>query len=351
MNHRHPFPRFARDGASVIRHPSSVIRHLAVSSAFLLAACSAPTNAPLVRVTVPVGSNFSQVTDTLVSRGLLESTFWFKAFARLRKTDRSVKAGVYDLPLGANAWALLSALEEGRVATVRLTVPEGLTLAELADLAQARLGISSDTVLALARDRTRVSAIAPDAPSLEGYLLPETYNLPVPATPAELVDAMLQMFRQKWDPAWDARLKELGLTRTQVLALASIVEGEARHDEERATIAGVYSNRLRIGMPLQADPTVQYAIAQKTGERKKRLYYKDYAFVSPYNTYLNPGLPPGPVNSPGLNSIRAALFPADVPYIFFVAQPDGHHLFSRTLAEHNRNIAQVRRGAARVGSP
>lgn len=328
-----PSPRFARG------------MHLVILSSLLLSACSAPSNAPIVRVTVPVGANFTEVTDSLVTRGLLGSTFWFKAFARLRKTDRSVKAGVYDLPLGANAWALLSALEEGRVATVRFTVPEGLTLEDLADLAQERLKISGDTILKLARDRARVSAIAPDAPSLEGYLLPETYSLPVPATPAELIDAMTQMFQQQWEPAWDARLKELKLTRTQILALASIVEGEARHDDERTTIAGVYSNRLRIGMPLQADPTVQYAIAQKTGERKKRLYYKDYAFVSPYNTYLNPGLPPGPVNSPGLSSIRAALFPADVPYIFFVAKPDGHHLFSRTLAEHNRNIALVRRGS------
>lgn len=317
--------------------------HLVIASSLLLAACSAPADAPVIRVTVPFGANFSQVTDTLVNRGLLESTFWFKAFARIRHTDRSVKAGVYDLPLGANPWALLTALEQGRVATVRFTVPEGLTLVELADLAQARLGLPPDSILALAKDRARISGIAPDAPSLEGYLLPETYNLPVPATPSELVDAMLQMFQRQWDPAWDGRLKELKLTRTQILALASIVEGEARHDEERPTIAGVYTNRLRLGMPLQADPTVQYAIAQKTGERKKRLYYKDYAFNSPYNTYLNPGLPPGPVNSPGLSSIRAALYPADVPYIFFVARPDGYHIFSRTLGEHNRNIAQVRR--------
>ncbi len=157
---------------------------------------------------------------------------------------------------------------------------------------------------------------------------------------------MVQMFEQQWNPAWDARLDALKLSRTQILTLASIVEGEARHDDERATIAGVYTNRLRIGMPLQADPTVQYAIQQKTGERKTRLYFKDYAFPSPYNTYLNPGLPPGPVNSPGLSSIEAALYPADVPFLYFVAQSDGHHLFSRTLVEHNRNIALVRRPTA-----
>lgn len=312
----------------------------------LLAACGGTSGAPPVRVTVPLGANFSQVTDTLVARGLLTAPFWFRAFARLRGTDRQVKAGVYDLPPGSNPWHLLTALAEGRVATVRFTVPEGLTLVELADLVQARLGLPADSILALARDRGRISALAPDAPTLEGYLLPETYNLPVPATPTELVEAMTTMFQQQWKPAWNARLDSLKLTRTQVLALASIVEGEARHEDERATIAGVYSNRLRIGMPLQADPTVQYAIQQKTGERKKRLYFKDYAFPSPYNTYLNPGLPPGPVNSPGIHSIEAALYPATVPYLFFVAQPDGHHLFSRTLAEHNRNIALVRRGTS-----
>jgi UPF0755 protein len=114
-------------------------------------------------------------------------------------------------------------------------------------------------------------------------------------------------------------------------------------DEERETIAGVYRNRLRIGMALQADPTVQYAIALATGKRKPRLYEKDYQFPSPYNTYLHPGLPPGPVNSPGRRSLEASLYPAPVPYLYFVAGPDGRHLFARTYAEHLRNIAKVRR--------
>jgi UPF0755 protein len=195
-----------------------------------------------------------------------------------------------------------------------------------------------------------VDRVAPDAPSLEGYLLPETYSLPVPVSGGSLVDAMVGEFQRRWSPAWNARLDTLKLTRTQILALASIVEGEARHDDERSTIAAVYRNRLRIGMALQADPTVQYAIQLATGERKSRLYFKDYEFPSPYNTYLNPGLPPGPVNSPGIKSIEAALYPAEVPWLYFVAGPDGHHVFSRTLIEHNRAIQGVRqrgRGSAR----
>jgi UPF0755 protein len=306
-------------------------------------ACSTPGPAgEPVRITIPAGATFRQVTDTLVARGLVGSRFWFTALARLRRSDRAAKAGVYDLPRGATAWNLLTALERGRVAMVRFTAPEGLTLVDLAELAETRLGIPRDSVLAAARDRARVNLLAPDAPSLEGYLLPETYQLPVPVTAASLVQAMVEEFQRRWDPAWDRRLDSLKLTRTQLLALASIVEGEARHDDERGTIAAVYRNRLRLGMALQADPTVQYAIELATGERKPRLYFKDYDFSSPYNTYLNPGLPPGPVNSPGLKSIEAALYPADVPWLYFVAGPDGHHVFSRTLVEHNRAIGEVR---------
>jgi UPF0755 protein len=150
-------------------------------------------------------------------------------------------------------------------------------------------------------------------------------------------------FERRWNPAWDRRLDSLRLTRRELVTLASIVEGEARHDDERAIIAGVYHNRLQRGMLLQADPTVQYAVQLSTGERKTRLLFKDLEIDSPYNTYRQAGLPPGPVNSPGLESIEAALYPAAVPWLYFVAGPDGRHVFSRTLADHNRAIAEIRR--------
>ena len=310
----------------------------------LLLACTAPTaDGPTTRVTIPPRSSFAAVTDTLVAAGAIDSPRWFRLLARLRGIDRRVQAGIFDLPAHTDTWHLLSALAEGRVATAKFTVPEGLSLLQLTDLVQQRLDIAPAEFLAAARDSTLRRREEVTAPSLEGMLLPETYQLPLPVTAASLVDAMLHAFNQRWLPEWNQRLTALGMTRAQLLALASIVEGEAVHDDERATIAGVYTNRLHRGMLLQADPTVQYAIEQATGERKTRLYFKDYEFPSPYNTYIHPGLPPGPVNSPGVKSIEAALFPAQVPWLYFVALPDGHHRFSRTLQEHTRAIGDIRR--------
>jgi UPF0755 protein len=337
-----------RPGAKRLRQPA---RQAALGSLALLAilACAQPSpTARLVRVTVPPGSTFHAVTDSVAAHGLIQSRLWFRILARLRGADRVVKAGVYDLPEDAGAWYVLEVLKAGRVAMARFTAPEGLMLLELADLAEVRLGIPADTLLALAGDTVFRERFALGAPSLEGYLLPETYNLPLPVTAQSLLEAMLSEFDRRWNPVWNRRLDSLGMTRTELLTLASIVEGEARHDDERATIAGVYSNRLHRGMLLQADPTVQYAIAQARGSRKQRLYYKDLTIDSPYNTYLHAGLPPGPVNSPGLKSIEAALYPAAVPYLYFVAGPDGHHVFSRTLAEHNHRIVELRRASRRV---
>ena len=312
-------------------------------------ACGAPPEGgPAVRVTIPPRSSFRAVTDSLAAHGLVGSRPWFRLLAKLRGVDRSVKAGVYDLPAGAGAWALLTQLHAGHIATVRFTVPEGLTLLDLGALAEERLGIPAESLQVEAHDTARLAALGVRAPSLEGYLLPDTYALPLPVTAASLVQAMTAAFGRQWKPAWNARLDSLGMTRNQLLTLASIVEGEARRDEERPVIAGVYSNRLRLGMPLQADPTVQYAIQLATGKRKPRLWFKDLEIDSPYNTYQVPGLPPGPVNSPGLKSIEAALYPAEVPWLYFVANGDGTHRFSRTLAEHNRAIAEIRRpGPAR----
>jgi UPF0755 protein len=309
----------------------------------VLLACGAPPQGASVRITIPAGASFHAVTDTLVARGLLTSRLWFRLLARARGADRSVKAGIYDLPAGAGSWQLLSALETGRVAMARFTAPEGLTLLDLADLVRDRLEIPADQFLAAARDSALRAELRVKAPTLEGYLLPETYNLPLPVTAEALVRAMVAEFERQWLPAWDRRLDSLGMTRNQLLALAAIVEGEARHDEERPVIAGVYSNRLRRGMPLQADPTVQYAVELATGERKQRLLFKDLEIQSPYNTYLHSGLPPGPVNSPGIRSIGAALYPAAVPWLYFVAGGDGYHVFSRTLSEHNRAIDSVHR--------
>ncbi|MDZ4863561.1 MAG: endolytic transglycosylase MltG [Gemmatimonadota bacterium] len=309
----------------------------------LLACAAPPPDGPTTRVTIPPGSSFSAVTDTLEASGVLTSPRWFRLLARLRGLDRRVQAGIFDLPAHTDSWHLLSALKAGRVATVKFTVPEGLSLLQLTDLVQQRLELAPVDFLAAARDTATRRREDVTATSLEGMLLPETYHLPLPLSAPALVDAMLREFNRRWLPAWSRRLDSLGMTRLELLTLASIVEGEAVHDDERAVISGVYTNRLHRGMLLQADPTVQYAIERATGERKTRLYFKDYEFRSPYNTYLHPGLPPGPVNSPGIRSIEAALYPEQVPWIYFVALPDGHHRFSRTLQEHTRAIGEIRR--------
>jgi UPF0755 protein len=307
----------------------------------LLACGSSPKPA---RVILPPGASFGAVTDSLTAHGVISNPSWFKFLARIRRVERSVHAGVYEFPAGTTPWTALSMLARGKKAALRFTVPEGLTIQEVAALAAERLGIPEKRFIAAARDSVAASRLLGMAvPSFEGFLRPETYILPADINARDLVRFMAEGFRASWRPEWDARLDSLNMTRLELVTFASIVEGEARADDEREIIAGVYRNRLRIGMALQADPTVQYAISLKRGRRKSRLFEKDYQFKSPYNTYLNPGLPPGPVNSPSRRSLEAALYPADVRYLYFVAGPDGRHVFSRTYSEHLRAIRQIRR--------
>jgi len=318
---------------------TSALSALAAASA--LTAC--PSSAKPARVILPPGASFGAVTDSLAAHGVIAHPGWFKLMAKLRRVERSVHAGVYEFPAGTSPGTVLTMLAHGKKAALRFTVPEGLTIQEVAALAAERLGLRSDSFVVAARDSQAASELlGMPVPSFEGFLRPETYVLPADLTARQLVRIMADGFKSEWKSAWDARLDALKLARLEVVTLASIVEGEARVDAERETIAGVYRNRLRIGMALQADPTVQYAISLKRGRRKTRLFEKDYQFNSPYNTYLNPGLPPGPVNSPSRRSIEASLYPADVRYLYFVAGPDGRHVFSRTYSEHLKAIRRLR---------
>lgn len=320
------------------------MRAIAAVVAILAIGCGAPPppDAPVERVTIPPGSHFAAITDTLVRHGLVGSPGWFRLVARLRGADRRARSGIYDIPRGARTGDILRILSSGRSAATRFTVPEGLTLVEVADLAQERLAIPAESVLAAARDTALRREMGVDAPSLEGFLRPETYFIPLTADARALVREMAEAFRADWDTTWDRRAAELGLSRTGFVTLASIVEGEARVAEEQPVVAAVYLNRLRIGMPLQADPTVQYAIQLQTGARKPRLLFRDYELDSPYNTYRVPGLPPGPVGLPGRGALEAVAAPADVPYLYFVASDSGRHVFSRTYAEHLRAIRRIR---------
>ena len=317
-----------------------------ISLALLLcAACTGPApDAPLEQVTIPKGANIRDISDSLTAHHVLEHPAWFRTLARLRGADRKAQAGIYELRQGERVSTILKILVEGRGKLVRFTVPEGETLRGVAEQAEKQLDIAVDSFLAATRDTARLRAAGAEGPSYEGWLHPETYLVPIKIVPEDLVDLMVRESVALWTPAREARRDSMGFSRLEVLTLASIVEGEALVNDERPVIAGVYLNRLRLRMALQADPTVQYGMELATGERRTRLYTKDYKFESPYNTYLYPGLPPGPINSPGTASIDAALNPASVPYLFFVAGPNRRHVFSRTYREHLTAIRRVREG-------
>jgi UPF0755 protein len=236
---------------------------------------------------------------------------------------------------------LIDALTAGRGIEHSVTIPEGLALRDIVPLLARTTGAPVESLWVAARDSATRRRLKIPTPDLEGYLFPDTYRFMYGTGAREAVRELVRRFENVWQPAWDARAAELGMTRHEILALASIVEKEARLAEERPVISAVYHNRLRQGMPLQADPTVQYAI----GEHRTRVLYKDLKIDSPYNTYRNRGLPPGPIASPGRASIEAALYPANVPYRYFVAHPDGHHEFRVTFEEHTaaRRLVQRRR--------
>lgn len=316
------------------------MRHLPLM--LILAAACTPAAGPPERLTIPRGASFREATDTLVARGLVRWGPWFTLVARIGGQDRSIKPGVYELAPGTSASELLRILNAGEILTVKVTIPEGFTVLDIAARLEGALGLPRDSVLALTRDTALRERFGVEAPTLEGYLAADTYTLPANVTAREAVVMMATQFASLWTDALAAQAQAQGLSRHAVVTLASIVEGEASVDDERPVIAAVYRNRLRIGMPLQADPTVQYAIQQATGRRKPRLLFADYAFPSPYNTYLIPELPPGPIGAPSQASLEAVLAPADVPYLYFVADGTGRHLFTHTHEEHVRAAARIR---------
>jgi len=296
-----------------------------------LAACG--SEGEPVRVNIPQGSSLAAVSDTLAAAGVIGQPRLFRYYARLRGADRSIRPGVYELPQGASWAAVVDALVEGDVLTANLVVPEAWTGRQIAARIAALTGVEEDSVVAIIFSEEEAAARELPGPTLEGYLYPATYIHPLDASPARMIAAMVDRYRRVWTEERRARAEEIGMSEREVVTLASIVEAEARVWTERDTIAAVYRNRLRIGMPLQADPTIQYAL----GDRQARLLYAHIDAVRdhPYSTYARRGLPPGPIGSPSEGAIDAVLWPADTPVIYMVARPNGTHVFTRSLAEHN----------------
>jgi UPF0755 protein len=296
-------------------------------------------SAPEQFVEVPAGAGPAAIGRRLVDAGVIHDRLTWRVALLESGAARALKAGEYRFSEPQSPREVIARLKRGDVYLRPITFPEGLTIKEMARLYEGRgFGPAGDFERAAA-DPAGIRHLDPDAPDLEGYLFPETYALPRRAGADTLTRQMVARFEQVFSPALRADAAARGLSVRQVVTLASLVEKETARPEERPLVAAVYTNRLRIGMGLQCDPTVIYAL-QKAGKYSGNLTRETLTFDSPYNTYRYAGLPPGPIASPGRLSLEAAVRPAHVDYLFFVSRNDGSHIFASTYAEHQRNVRQ-----------
>jgi UPF0755 protein len=294
-------------------------------------------------VEVPAHKGIIEVAEILDDAGVIRSRVGFVLLALARGSFRSLKAGEYQIPPGTNTVKVLELLEGGKVLQHLVTFQEGSTLGELArQLAIERL-VPAEDLLRVATDAVFLKTLDIQGDSVEGYLFPDTYQFVKGMTPEEILARMIARLREKISPEILAEARQREMNTHQLLTLASIIEKEAVESSEMPLISAVFWNRLKRDMPLQADPTVQYAV----GKDRKRLTREDLQVDSPYNTYRRQGLPPGPIASPGRAAIQAAVRPAKVGYLYFVAMDDRHHQFSTNLADHNAAVARYRLVRAR----
>lgn len=290
-------------------------------------------------VEVPEGATFRQVAEQLRREGLLRSPWGLLLLGKLTLSERRIPAGEYVLRTDMRPKEILAELRSGRVVLHQVTIPEGYTAVQIAELlGQKGIGDSAE-FLRLVRDRDFIRSLNVEDVSLEGYLFPSTYKFARRARTQDIIGAMVGGLWQVLTPELRARAKEVNMSLHDVLTLASVIEKETGVESERELISAVFHNRLRRNIPLQSDPTIIYALQDFDGNLKK----KDLALNSPYNTYRYPGLPPGPIASPGAGAIRAALYPVHTTFLYFVSRNDGTHHFSSTLAEHNRAVEQYQR--------
>lgn len=307
-------------------------------------------DAKTVLFQVRPGQSAQAIGEELQGRGLIRSALTFRLMVEARGAQNRLPAGEYELSPSMATSDIVDRLTRGETRRAPLlAVPEGWRTREIASRLDAMRTISGAEFLNAASAPPPAAFKAPDGRDLEGYLFPESYEIGPDTTPRELVRRMVQQFERVFDDGLRSKAAQRGLSIHDAVTLASIIEREAAVPSERTMISAVYHNRLQLQMLLQADPTVQYAVANADlpgapvmGYWKKDLTRADLQLSSPYNTYLVTGLPPGPICNPGLASLRAAVEPADVDYIFFVARGDGSHIFARTEPEHRANVEAVR---------
>lgn len=291
-----------------------------------------------IEIYIPKGSSFSSIASTFKEKGIIRNELLFKVTGRILGIEKKARAGYYLITKDMTLIDILRKLLEGKIIEYTLTIVEGDSLYEIAEKL-SKINPDFETQLFdISSDKNFLKSLNIQGPSLEGYLFPATYSIPKGMELREIINMMVKKFWSVYDENLLERTKKIGWTVNEVVTLASIIEKEAKLEEEKPIISAVYHNRLKLGMPLQADPTAIYGIKRfKDGVKKKDLLNR-----TPYNTYLIKGLPPGPIACPGLNSIKAALNPAKVSYLYFVARGDGSHEFSSTYVKHITAINEIR---------
>lgn len=290
-------------------------------------------------INIKEGATTAEIATILGNRGIIDSPTRFLIVASLSGSADKISYGLFSFSGEFSLIDVLNKLVAGKVVSYKLRIPEGYTVAKIAYLALQKIGCDYNTFFQLTRDTTFIDSLGLPVQFLEGFLFPDTYYVPHYADERYIIRMMVDNFFLHWNSIHPDEITFDSLYST--LILASIVEREAVHDDEKPLIAGVYVNRLRRGMLLQADPTVAYALEIR-GISRDKVYYVDLEIDSPYNTYRYPGLPPTPICNPGIQSIKAALNPAETEYLFFFAGDNSRHIFSRTYTEHLRKLREYR---------
>ncbi len=296
-----------------------------------------------VILTIPRGASADQVYSGIARDHIVSNIVLFRFFSKILGVDRRIKAGKYLFSGRYSDYDVMRLISAGKSnLLVAVTIPEGMDIRQMAEIYHHALGVDSAAFAGEALSDSMAELLGIPSTNLEGYLFPDTYDFYYGTKPGEIMRRMTDEFKFYFNDSLKARARVIGYTVNQVMTMASIVEAEAQLDSERAIIASVYYNRLRIHMPLDADPTIEYALGEHT-----EIYYKDLRIKSPYNTYENYGLPPTPICSPGLKSIMAALYPDTTNYLYFVANGKGGHVFTVTFQAHKRAIRAYRRAMMR----
>lgn len=291
---------------------------------------------------VEEGTGVQGIAQNLKKQGIIKKMWPFLLGYRLYFFSKSLKAGEYEFDLPLSTKKILNLLSEGKFYLHSITIPEGLTRREIAQhLASLEIVTEEDFLKASSRTEG-IAFLDSQAENLEGYLFPETYSFSKGTSAETLVSAIVIQFKEVFTEEWQRRAAEIKMTPREVVILASLIEKETSIPEERELVSAVFHNRLRIGMKLDCDPTIIYAM-KELGTYKGRLLKKHLKLNSPYNTYLIRGLPPGPICNPGSPSLKAALYPAEEKYLYFVSKNDGSHVFSRTFTEHQREVRKYQR--------